>query len=173
MKNKLIIGIIVLAMLALSAGIIAAAVKADFSGAWAMDVGKSEGVPPGLTSTMIVNQTGDRVEIETTIKRAEGDERTTKDVFILDGKETDFTPPLLNGAGASVKRAKRTSKWTAGGNGFEATETAVLNSPEGDEDTIKAARRWTLSSDGKTLTIEMTMENPNGTSKTKRVFVKK
>jgi hypothetical protein len=172
MKNKLIIGIIALAVFALSAGIVAAA-KANFSGTWTLDVGKSEGLPPGMTSTMTVTQTGDRVGVEAKLKMGEGEERTIKDVFVLDGKETDFTPPFIGGNSASVKRAKRTSKWTADGNGFEVTEEAVLNAPDGSEDTIKATRRWSLSADGKTVTVEGTMQAPNGTTKTKRVFVKK
>ncbi|MDQ4122375.1 MAG: hypothetical protein M3209_13130 [Acidobacteriota bacterium] len=172
MKNKLIIGIIAILMFAFSTGIGAAA-KADFSGMWTLDAAKSEGLPPGLTSSMTVKQTGDRVEVETKLKMGEGEERTVKDVFVLNGKETDFTPPLIGGAGATVKRAKRTSRWMADGNGFEVTEEAVLNSPDSGEALIKVTRRWSLSADGKTLTADTNMQNPNGGSKSKRVFVKK
>ncbi len=169
MKLKLIISILVITIFALNVGIVAA--KANFSGLWAIDKDKSEGLPPGMTQTMTVTQNGDRIEVEVKIKAGEGEERTIKDVYVLDGKETDFSPPII-GEGATVKRAKRTSKWTADGNGFEVTEEATINGPNG-EGTIKARRLWSVSADGKTLNVELDMEGPNGGSKTKRVFVKK
>lgn len=172
MKNKLIIAIIALMAFALSAGIAGAAAKADFSGEWTLDAGKSEGLPPGVGSTMIVKQTGDRLEVETKLQMGASETRTIKDVFVLDGKETDFVPPLIAGD-ANVKQAKRTSKWMTDENGFDSTEEAVLILPEGEEDKIKVTRRWTLSADGKTLIAETTMQSQNVTSKTKRVFVKK
>lgn len=173
MKNKMFIGLSAMIFFALSANIVAA--KADFSGTWTLDASKSEGLPPGTISTMIVTQTGDRVEVETKLKIGAGEERTVKDVFVLDGKETDFNPPLIGGSGNSpkIKKAKRTSKWTASENGFDSAEETIVNAPDGGEDTIKAERHWSLSADGKTLTIEAIVQNPNGSSKIKRVFVKK
>ena len=172
MKRKLLIGIVAVMAFAFGVGNVAA--KGDFSGVWTLDAGKSEGVPPGLIQTMTVTQKGDRVEVETTSKVGEGQERVGKDAYVLDGKETDFTPPVPPGA---AKKAKRVSKLTADGNGFDATEEAVVNAPNGGgEATIRAKRRWRLSADGKTLTIEMVGGNPNDASKPKsrsrRVFVK-
>ncbi len=168
MKHKLLIGIVAVMVLAVGVGTVAA--KADLSGVWTLDAGKSEGIPPGLMQTMTVTQKGDRVEIETKSKVREGQERVGKDAYVLDGKESDFTMP---GPGGGAKKAKRVSKWTDDGNGFDVTEEAVLNAPDGGEATVRAKRRWRLSSDGKTLTIEMDAENPNGASKSRRVFVKK
>ena len=170
MKRKLLIGIVAVMVFAFSAGVVAA--KADLSGVWTLDAGKSEGMPPGLMQTMTVTQKGDRVEIETKSKAGEGQERVGKDAYVLDGKETDFT------MGRGAKNAKRVSKLTADGNGFVVTEEFVLNEPDGGgEATIRANHRWILSADGKTLTIEMVAENPNDASKprsrSRRVFVKK
>jgi hypothetical protein len=105
---------------------------------------------------MTVTQKGDRVEIETKSKVGEGQERVGKDAYVLDGKETDFTMP---GPGGGAKKAKRTIKWTDDGNGFDVTEESVLNAPDGGEVTARATRRWRLSADGKTLTIEMEVEH--------------
>ena len=169
MKRKLLIGIVAVMAFAFGVGNVAA--QSDFSGVWTLDAGKSANVPPGLIQTMTVTQKGDRVEIETKSKAGEGQERVGKDAYVLDGKETDFTAPVPPGA---AKKAKRVSKWTDDGNGFDVTEEAVVNAPDGGgEATIRAKRRWRLSADGKTLTIEMEVENPNGTSKSRRVFVKK
>jgi hypothetical protein len=173
MKRKLLIGIVAVMVFAFGVGNVAA--QSDFSGVWALDAGKSEGMPPGIMQTMTVTQKGDRVEIETKTKVGESQERVGKDAFVVDGKEADFTAPLPPGAAA--KKAKRTSKWTDDGNGFDVTEESVLNAPDGGEATVRAKRRWILSADGKTLTIEMVVENPNGASKprsrSRRVFVKK
>jgi hypothetical protein len=147
------------------------AAQSDFSGVWTLDAGKSANVPSGLMQTMTVTQKGDRVEIETKSKAGEGQERVGKDTYVLDGKETDFN------MGRGAKNAKRISKLTADGNGFDVTEEFVVNQPDGGEATVRANRRWLLSADGKTLTIEMVAENPNDASKprsrSRRVFVKK
>ena len=169
MKRKLLIGIVAVMVFAFGVGTVAA--QSDLSGVWTLDAGKSLNVPPGLIQTMTVTQNGDRVEVETKSKAREGQERVGKDAYVLDGKETDFTAPVPPGA---AKKAKRVSKWTDDGNGFDVTEEAVVNAPDGGgEATIRAKRRWRLSADGKTLIIEMDVENPNGTSKSRRVFVKK
>ncbi|HEX9962126.1 MAG TPA: hypothetical protein VGB00_14415 [Pyrinomonadaceae bacterium] len=169
MKRKLLIGIVTVMVFAFGVGNVAA--QSDFSGVWTLDAGKSANVPPGLMQTMTVTQKGDRVEIETKSKAGEGQERVGKDAYVLDGKETDFT------MGRGAKKAKRVSKLTADGNGFDVTEEFVVNQPDGGEATVRANRRWLLSADGKTLTIEMVAENPNDASKprsrSRRVFVKK
>jgi hypothetical protein len=168
MKRKLLIGIVAVMVFAFGVGIVAA--KGDFSGVWTLDAGKSAGLPPGLIQTMTVTQKGDRVETETKSKAGEGEERVGKDAYVLDGKETDFT------MGRGAKKAKRVSKWTDDGNGFDVTEEFVLNQPDGGEATVRANHRWILSADGKTLIIERVVENPNGASKprsrSRRVFVK-
>jgi hypothetical protein len=43
--------------------------------------------------------------------------------------------------GSGAKKAKRISKLTDDGNGFDVTEEAVLNALEGGEATIRAKRR--------------------------------
>lgn len=150
-----------------AAGAVAAAAKADFNGTWKLDVAKSEGLPPMIKGqTMTVKQTGDRVEIETTITSDEG-EQVIKDAYVLDGKEADFTQKM---AGAEAK-GKRTSSWTADGNGIDVTESARFEGPMGAAD-IKATRKWSLAADGKTLTIVMNIDGPMGQQTIKRVFVK-
>lgn len=170
MKLKLLIGIIAVTVFAFCLGMGVTA-KANFNGTWTLEAGKSEGLPPGMTQTMTVTQTGDRVEVEAKLKVGDGAEQTIKDAYVLDGKEVDFTPPIMGGGAA--KKAKRTSRWTADENGFDASEEAVVTNSDGGEDTIRAKRRWRLSADGKALTIEMDLETPNGAAKSKRVFAKK
>lgn len=168
MKRKLLIGIVAVTVFAFGVGNVAA--QSDFSGVWTLDSGKSVNMPPGLIQTMTVTQKGDRVEVETKSKVGESEERVGKEAYVLDGKETDFT------MGRGAKNAKRVSKWTNDKNVFDVSEEAVLSAPDGGESTFRANRRWILSADGKTLTIEMVAENPNDASKprsrSKRVFIK-
>lgn len=147
-----------------------AAQKADFSGAWVLDKTRSEGLPPGMTNqTMTVKHAGDRVEVVANVSTPRG-EQEVKDLFILDGKEAEFAPPVLTGQAAS--KGKRTSRWSADGKAFDVEEKATIDGPEGVEE-VKATRRWQLSGDGQTLTVEMAFDGPMGVRKTKRVFVRK
>lgn len=145
-----------------------AVAKADLSGTWALDKARSEGLPPGMDQTLTLKQTGDRLEVEAKISGPQG-EQTVSDGYIIDGQPKDFEPALVGGGKG---KGKRTSTWAADGGGFDASEEATLQGPEGEE-TVKATRRWRLSPDGKTLTIEMSFEGPGGSRKSKRVFTKK
>jgi hypothetical protein len=167
MKRKIIVCFVSVTVLALGALCVAA--KIDFSGTWLLDKSKSEGLPPGLDQTMTVTQAAERVDIETKLVGAQG-EQIIKDTYILNGKETEFVPPVLGGNKA--KTGKRTSTRAADDNGFDVREEAVIEGPEGGAK-IKATRRWMLSTDGKILTIVMSFDGPNGVTNTKRVFVRK
>ena len=147
----------------------AVAQKVDFSGTWTLDKSRSEGLPPDMDQTMLVKQAGDRVDVEAKVIGNQR-EQTIKDQFILDGKETEFEPPLLTGGQAS--KGRRTSRWSADGKGFDVTEEATIDGPDGAEN-LKVTRHWQLSPDGKSLTVEMTFEGSRGARKTKRVFARK
>jgi hypothetical protein len=161
------------ASLLLASVAVGAAAKANFSGTWVMDAARSEGLPPGVEQTLTVTQEGDRVEIELKAKTPQG-ERTVKDSYSLDGAETEFAPPpvqTFSGVMPIIGKGRRTVKWTADGGGFVITELVDVKTLEGP-DTMKAVRTWTLSADGKTLTVEQRAQTPNGLSMSKRVFVK-
>ena len=136
--------------------------KPDFSGTWKLDTAESTGLPPGMEQTMTVTQTGDAVKLETTVKMPQG-EQTVADSYTLDGKEADFTTQNAKG--------KRTAKLSADGNGIEVVEKADMQTQDGTA-AVEITRKWSLSSDGKTLTIEMKVKSPNGEQEFKRIFVK-
>jgi hypothetical protein len=153
---------------------VGAAAKANFSGTWVMDAARSEGLPPGVEQTLTVTQEGDRVEIELKVKNPQGEQKI-KDGYTLDGSEVEFAPPpavrTFTGDMPTIGKGRRTTKWTADGGGFVITELVDVKTLEGP-DTMKAVRTWTLSADGKTLTVEQRAQTPNGLSMSKRVFVK-
>ena len=142
--------------------------KVDLSGTWTLDKNNSEGLPPGMDQAMTVVQTGDKLSLETKLITDEG-ERVVPDSYVLDGKEVEFAPKAPNGQSG---KGKRTAKWSSDGNGIEVNETAVFFGPDGQVD-IQTTRVWTLSPDGKTLKIELTVEGPNGKQQVKRTFIRK
>ncbi len=147
---------------------VAALAQANFAGTWVLDAQRSQGVPEGIEMTMTVKQDGNRVQIETNVSSPQG-QQTIPDLYVLDGNETDYKPPVI---GEGTGKGKRTAKWSADKSGLESTESATITGPEG-EATITAKRKWTLSPDGKTLTIDLTMNTPAGEQISKRVFAKK
>jgi imidazolonepropionase-like amidohydrolase len=146
----------------------AAPAKVDFTGAWALDKDSSEGLPPGMDQLMIVTQTGDKLSLETKLITEQG-EQVVPDSYVLDGKETDFTP---KGLGGQSGKGNRTAKWGAEANSIEVSETATFDTSDGAV-TFQTTRKWVLSPDGKTLKIDMTVDGPNGKQLLKRTFVKK
>ena len=160
--TKRLFGLAVAAILMLNLS----AAAADFSGTWKLDAAKSTGLPPGMEQTMTVVQTGDAIKIETVLKGTPQGEQKVPDSYVLDGKEHDFKPGNNPNA-----QGKRTSKPNAAG-GFEVVEKAEVETPDGERVTIEATRKWTLSADGKTLTIEMKVKTPQGEQQSRRIFVR-
>ena len=168
--RKLAIIILTFAFGALSVGYGQAA-KVDFSGEWQLDKDRSEGLPPGSDQAISVKQHGERLEVKIRVSGGPGGDRTLEDIYVVNGEAADFKPPLMGGT--TSKSAKRTAKWATEGKGFDATEQAEIDGPQGIA-TVKATRTWRLSDDGKTLTIEMAVEQPDGdVNKSKRVFTRK
>ena len=161
------ITVIILAVV-LSLGLSVLADKPDFSGSWALDRSRSIGMPPGMDQTMTVVQTGDKIELETKLITAQG-ERVVKDAYTLDGKEAEFTP---QGPQGPTGKGKRTAKWLPRGNGIVVNEESTVPTDKGPV-TSQLTRKWIMSPDNTTLTIDMYHDTPNGQFETKRVFIKK
>lgn len=79
---------------------------------------------------------------------------------------------LILSPGGAVGKGNRTAKWAADSNSFEVNEKATFDTLEGAV-TVQTTRKWTLSPDGKTLRIEMTVDGPNGKQLLKRTFIRK
>jgi hypothetical protein len=169
MRNAISLASILLLALSIPTTPAAVAARPDFSGRWELDAAKSDGLPPDMKQSMTVKQTGDRLEVETKIKGAQGD-RTVNDTYTLDGKSAEFTPALLGGGG-TAKKGTRTANWSADGSGMDVIEEAELETPEG-ADKIKGKRTWRLSDGGKVLTIEIDLAGKNGPIESKRVYQK-
>jgi hypothetical protein len=151
-----------------TAGLTFAAAKVDFSGTWVMDKTRSEGIPPNVEQTMTLTQLGDNLTMHNKIVTAEGD-ININDTFNLNGKEVEFTQKRND----EEIKGKRTSKWLAEGNSFESTEEFTIVGGDNVPITQQITRKWVMSGDGKTFTVDLFGKTPNGDLHTKRVFIKK
>src|SRR5215212_1308205 len=108
MKMKIKYVTIALIITLLSLGVEAAALKIDFSGMWALDKNRSEGLPTGMDQMMKVTQVGEKIDVEVKVSSPQG-EQLVKDSYVVDGKEHEFNPPFIGGT--PLGKGKRTSKF--------------------------------------------------------------
>jgi hypothetical protein len=144
-----------------------AAEKPNFTGTWVFDQNKSYGFPQGLEQTMTITHTGDQIKLEARQKSVRG-EFDFNESYTLDAKEGEFTPQQQ---GPDAK-GKRKAYWLPNNKGILIEDTITTNSPEGPK-TQLITRKWLLSPDGQTLTVDYYFDGPRGSFESKRVFVKK
>jgi hypothetical protein len=156
----------------------------DFSGTWELDKSKSKLDERARieSMTMTVTQTETELKIETQTKRMPppegamqggmgrggfgggmGDGTTT---YKLDGKESKITQETPMGAIPVTLKAK------IDGGKMNLSQSRMLNTQMG-EISITTKETWTLSEDGKTLTVKRETETPRGTNSSELVFTKK
>jgi hypothetical protein len=125
---------------------------ADFSGRWMLNTAKSQfgQFPAPEVMLRSVQLTGAQLVMTTYQKGAQG-EVTTELKYSTDGK------PATNGASTGIARM--------------AGETLVIESSR-EAQGAKLTQRdvWSLSADGKTLTVESRITLPNGAFDVKQVF---
>jgi hypothetical protein len=164
MKFKTTCFIIVLCISQVAAAAIS---KPDFSGIWVLDKDRSFSNPPGLDQTLEIVHNGDRIQLDSKIKTDRGETRVNE-TYILDGKEMDFTP---SGNQPDAK-GKRDAHWLPDGRGIVINDRITTNSPKGPV-TQQITRKWTLSSDGRSLTVDYYFDDQRGSFEAKRVFLRK
>ncbi len=142
--------------------------KPDCSGTWVMDTNRSFSNPQGLEQTLMVVHANDQIKVESKLKTRQQGEQTINETYTLDGKETEFVPP---GAQPGAK-GKRKAMWLPDGRGAVIEDVVTSDSPNGQV-TRKTTRKWTLSPDGHTLTVDYYFDDQRGSFEAKRVFVKK
>jgi hypothetical protein len=147
-------------------GTVCAATKPDFSGAWVLDKTRSFSNPAGLDQTMTVVQTGDELKLDAKVTTARDAERTIQESWTLDGVERDFSPPAPPGA-----KGKRKAFWLPGNRGIVVEEETTSTGEKGPV-TQNVVRKWTLSRDGTTLTVDYHFDTPRGSGESKRVFTR-
>ena len=154
----------------------------DFSGIWTLDVTKSKLDERARieSMTMTVAQIGKDLKVTTDTKRQAppagapgagdgrgmgrgGDGTTT---YTLDGKETT----MQRETGIGPIPVKLTATMDQGR--VHLSSSYNVSRPTGDV-TITSKETWTMSDDGKTLTVERESSSPRGTMASTMVFMKK
>ncbi len=155
---------------------------ANYAGSWTLDVGKSElGERARVKSmTMTVTQTASEISYERLVEREEGNgmgaggrggmgggmrgmfggNQSAK--FALDGKET-----TSQGEMGTAKLQAKSEKGV-----LKLTQKRTLDTPMGSI-TINTTEKWTLSDDGKTLTVNSETTTPRGNQNSKMIFTLK
>jgi hypothetical protein len=153
----------VTAVVALAVGL-AAQGAPNFSGTWALDQAKSQmpqmgggrGGPGGGGGPMTITQTAADLTIE-----RQGGQGVMKTAYKLDGSESVNT----TGRGES----KSTCKWD--GAKLVVKTVSSFQGPQGAM-TMESTAVYSLSADGKVLTVEQTRQSPQGEVKSTMVYNK-
>jgi hypothetical protein len=164
----------VLSLIALTVALVSAEGKVNFSGTWILDKSKSDvsqfiGVgedtekAQNANMTMVVEQEGASLRV-TRIMKTQGDERERKEIhtYKIDGNETTNT-------GFRGETVVARAFWE--GNKLVVVSTRTKRALMKN---ISAESRgiWSLSPDGKTLTITAQVNSPRGEQRVRAVFDK-
>lgn len=140
--------------------------RANFGGQWKLNEGKSElGEFGGFAPKSIkVEQKQDAITI-TQVNAFNGEEMTRTETLTFDGKETETA-----GGFGNAKR-KSTAKWS------DDEKTLTVNFVlkiefNGETNELKGTEKYSLSSDGKSLTLQSNSAGPQGDISSKAVYDK-
>src|SRR5215204_1930150 len=117
-----------------------AATKPNFSGTWTMDRARSYGLPGNMNQTLTINHKDDQIELETKLIQPDN-ERVVKDMYIMDGKEHEYTPQVP--PNQPPAKGKRTAIWLPEDKGIQVTEVTTAETPKGVV-TTQVVRKWTI-----------------------------
>jgi hypothetical protein len=164
----------------------APAAAANFAGTWALNKSKSADLPPQWSNleslTLTVTQDAQQLTVASEMKMAAdanagggmGGGRgrgmggfPPSASYKLDGTETTAEAMGGRGGTSTLKAA-----WKDEGKTLELKRVSKFNF-QGTDVTATTTEDWSLSADGKTLTIKRTSESPRGTQNSTLVFDKK
>ncbi|HNY39828.1 MAG TPA: hypothetical protein PKJ41_05520 [Bryobacteraceae bacterium] len=156
MKRRIVLGLMAMAVTALAAG------KPDFTGTWKLDPSKSDfgQMTPPDKMERVIDHKDPAIKIKTIQSTPKGD-RTTETEYTLDGKEQKQENPR----GVVLY----TPKWEGDVVMIDSKRNVTV---AGQQVEITGFERWSLSGDGKTMTVESKMVLPSGEVSMKAVFTK-
>lgn len=139
--------------------------KANFSGSWKLNEGKSELGEFGRFAARKVKaeQKDDAITISKTAPSFNGDDVTTTETLTFDGKVTESTV-----FGSSKK--KSTAKWAEDGKSLTISYSIAFER-NGETTTITGTETWSFDADGK-LVMSNASSSPMGDRSTKAVYDK-
>ena len=160
-----------LAAVIVSAALVSFTTKADranFSGSWTLNEGKSDFGERGARfaiKALKVEQKGDAITItRTTPSFQGGDDVTTTETLGFDGKEVQGT-----GFGGALR--KSTLKWATDEQSLAISST-TSGERNGQSFTVTAKETWTLGDGGKSLVVTSVRTTQQGEATTKAAYDK-
>ena len=168
MKSKFTLAGLMGLVFMFTIGVTVASGQTDLSGTWVLDKSKSTDIPPVLKGlSMTIAQKGKTVDVSAKLVSDTGTE-IKDDTFLLGAGAQGV---MLDGPNKSSAKGKRTSKTID--RGFESVDEGTFT-PAGAPGPIKVktSRKWQLSSDGKTLILDITRASEMGTRLSHRVFTR-
>jgi len=140
--------------------------RANFSGDWSLNEGKSDlGQFANYAPRKIkVEQKDDAITISKTAPSFTGEDVTTKETLTFDGKETETTV-------FGTSKRKASAKWSDDGQTLTVTYNLMLDF-NGQTTEIKGTDTWTLGDGGKTLVSQNNNSSSFGDIAAKGVYEK-
>ena len=140
--------------------------KANYSGTWTLNEGKSNLGENRYRASLKITATqeANALNLERLSKGRDDEDRISKEKYTLDGSECENT--LFQSV---VRKSKST--WSADGKTLT-IKSEMTFERDGEKMEIKTIESWNLSTDGKILTIESTATSPDGDIKQTRVYDK-
>ena len=151
----------------LSFGFNVLAQKADFSGTWNFNEGKSqlgEGRFRAAASKLVLSQSDSVLNLERSGKGMGGNDYQIKEKYTFDGKVSE-NKGMMN----TVK--KSTLAWSTDNKTLTINSTSVFER-DGNSMEIRMVEAFSISSDGKTLTVNSTSTSQRGERKQTLVYDK-
>ena len=139
--------------------------KVNFSGEWSFNESKSdmgEGRFPA-TSKLTIKQEGNNLTIESLRTGRDGQERKSTQELTLDGKESE------SDTGRGTR--KSTVTWSEDGKTLTIKSTITFDR-DGETMEMKSSEQWTLTGEGKILSIESSSSTPMGEREAALVYDK-
>jgi hypothetical protein len=158
--NRLVVAAIILLL-----PVYAMPPKPNLSGKWVLDKDRSFSNPAGLDQTMTIVHNGNDVKVDAVLKTSRG-ETAVSETWTIDGQERGFTPP-----GTAAASGRRVASWLPGDRGILVRDETVTESTKGAVTQV-VTRKYTLSADAQTLTVDYYSDTPRGSFESKRVFVR-
>ena len=139
----------------------------NFSGSWAFNESKSTlGEGPMMSATsMTINQQADLISVDLVQSSFEGGEMKRSEKYTLDGKES------VN-MGMMDSSVKTITTWSEDKKELRFAKAIVFDM-NGDTMELKITDVWTISDDGKTLTVKSSMVSEMGDMNLVLVYDKK
>ncbi|MEI9909093.1 MAG: hypothetical protein WDO71_05150 [Bacteroidota bacterium] len=140
--------------------------KANFSGNWSLNEGKSELGDFGrfVPRKIKAEQKEEGITISKTATSFNGDEVTTTETLTFDGKTSESV--VFGGS-----KKKSVAKWSDDGKTLTISYNIAFER-DGQTFEISGTETWSIASDGKSLSVQNSSTSPQGERTTKALYDK-